>query len=270
MSRMKSCTTWRSISFVLFTLVLSACEESPNETTTKQDITAKDSSIKTETTVQNQREKFLYLTNKNAVSTFKKYFAANKERFFTISTKFGDITIQLYEDTPIHGGNFLYLVKEKSYYDSTLFYRVTPNFIVQGGDADNDNIQSRRFAIGDYHLPAEFSNKRRHFRGAVGMSRTYGDNPDKVSTAFDFYIVLGKKMAPVQLQAIERENRIQYTPAEVQRYRTQGGTPHLDHQHTVFGEVVSGLDVAEKISTVKADSREWPYQDVTMAVSILK
>lgn len=267
---MKSCTTWRLISLGLLLFLAAACSENVPSEKSKPNPALTEPLKPKENSVQKQREKFLYLTNKNAVATFKQYFKKNKERFFTIATPFGDIVIKIYDDTPIHSGNFLYLVKEKNYYDSTLFYRVSPKFIVQGGDADNDNIQSRRFAIGDYHLPAEFRKNRRHFRGAVGMSRTYGDNPNKVSTAFDFYIVLGKKMAPVQLQAIERDNHIQYSPADVKRYQTEGGTPHLDFQHTVFGEVVSGLEVAEKISEVKADSREWPYQDVKMSVSILK
>tara|TARA_R110001592_G_scaffold237306_8_gene496266 strand:- start:19432 stop:20235 length:804 start_codon:yes stop_codon:yes gene_type:complete len=266
---MNSCTTWKLTSIALFFIGFASCSDSSISKKDNKQVETPSKKIKKEISVQEQRSKFLYLTNDNAVSTFKKYLQDNSERRFKITTKFGDIVLKLYDDTPIHSGNFLYLVKEKSYYDSTLFYRVSPDFIVQGGDADNDNIQSRRFAIGDYHLPAEFNSRRRHFRGAVGMSRTYGDNPKKVSTAFDFYIVLGKKMAPVQLQAIERDNGIQYSKEDLIRYQTEGGTPHLDYQHTVFGEVISGLEVAEKISLLKADSREWPIEDVKMSVSIV-
>jgi cyclophilin family peptidyl-prolyl cis-trans isomerase len=263
--------TWRLTNLAVIIVLVIGCNDSKKNTKTGTDkLLEEKPAVKKEISLQKQREEFLYLTNKNAVSVFQKYIQNNKERRFKISTIFGDIVIKIYGDTPIHSGNFLYLVKEKKYYDSTLFYRVSPDFIIQGGDADNDNIQSRRFAIGDYHLPAEFSNKRRHFRGAVGMSRTYGNNPEKVSTAFDFYIVLGKKMAPVQLQAIERDNGIKYSKEDVIRYQTAGGTPHLDFQHTVFGEVVSGLEVAEKISQIKADSREWPYDDVAMAISIIQ
>jgi peptidyl-prolyl cis-trans isomerase B (cyclophilin B) len=255
-----------SIAFIF--IGFASCSDSSGIKKAKQ-VETPSKKIKKEISVQEQRSKFLYLTNDNAVSTVTNYFKNNKERRFTISTKFGDIIIRIYDDTPIHSGNFLYLVKEKGYYDSTLFYRVSPKFIIQGGDADNENIQSRRFAIGDYHLPAEFNTRRRHFRGAVGMSRTYGDNPNKVSTAFDFYIVLGKKMAPIQLKAVERDNGIKYSKEEMQWYHTEGGTPHLDYQHTVFGEVISGLEVAERISKIQADSREWPIEDVKMAISIL-
>lgn len=260
--------TWKSTKLSLVIALLYSCSSPPTAEIELEKDSLKKVSTK-EVTVQEQREKFLYLTNKNAVETFKKYISENSERRFKISTQFGDIVIRIYDDTPIHSGNFLYLIKEKNYYDSTFFYRIAPDFIVQGGDADNENIQSRRFAIGDYHLPAEFTEKHRHFRGAIGMSRTYGDNPKKVSTAFDFYIVLGKKIAPIQLQAIERDNGTKYTKAEAEKYLLTGGTPHLDDQHTVFGEVISGLHVAEKISKLEADSRDWPLKDVKMSISIL-
>lgn len=210
----------------------------------------------------------LYITDKNAVDVFTNYFEENKERNFIISTTYGRIGIKLFEDTPIHGGNFLYLVKEKNYFDSTLFYRISKDFIIQGGDADNDNIQTRRFAIGDYSLPSEFKANHRHLRGAVGMSRTYGDNPDKVSSSFDFYIVVGNDVGNLQLSAVERDNNISYSEEDTKQYKNVGGTPHLDFQHTVFGELTFGMDVVEKISKQEADSREWPIDDIKMAISV--
>lgn len=228
----------------------------------------KTTKVKVKTDKESLDKKLLYISNKNAVDVFTQYFEKNKERNFTITTKFGPIGIKLYEDTPIHGGNFLYLVKEKHYFDSTLFYRISKDFIIQGGDADNDNIQSRRFSIGDYFLPAEFTPNHRHFRGAVGMSRSYGDNPDKVSSSFDFYIVIGKKVGNLQLKAVERDNGIQYAENDLNTYKSTGGAPHLDYQHTVFGEVTFGMDVVEKISKQDADSREWPIDDLKMAVSV--
>lgn len=258
--------------FSLFAIIFIACNNSSNKNINPNSNPVEDSTVtnKKKTDKDNLDKKLLYITNQNAVSVFTKYFKKNTERTFKLSTNYGDIVFRIFEDTPIHSGNFLYLVKEKQYYDSTLFYRVSKDFIIQGGDADNDNIQSRRFAIGDYYLPSEFTSKHRHYRGAIGMSRNYGDNPDKVSTAYDFYIVLGKKMAPIQLQAIERDNGINYSKTEAEIYKTKGGAPHLDFQHTVFGEVISGMEVAEKISLLEADSREWPKENVKMSIKPLK
>lgn len=263
--------TKTSVLIILFSTLFFSCgnNNNPNQKESGEDASVpkkiEQKSLKSELDSSN-----IWLNQDNAIPFLKNYFHQNTERHFKITTKFGDITLKIYEDTPIHSGNFLYLVKEKNYYQNTLFYRVAPKFIIQGGDRDTDEIQSRRFLVGNYHLPAEFTENHRHFRGAVAMSRNYGDNPNKVSTSYDFYIVVGKKHAPVQLSAIERENNIKYSDQEKRMYQEVGGAPHLDFQHTVFGEVISGMEVVDKISKVEADKREWPYENIIMQVEILK
>jgi peptidyl-prolyl cis-trans isomerase A (cyclophilin A) len=210
-----------------------------------------------------------YLNNETAQGFLKDYFRKNTERSFEITTKFGDIGIRLYNNTPIHTGNFVYLVKEHNYYDSTLFYRVAPEFIIQGGNRDEDTYSIRRFTIGEYSLPAEFRKENIHKRGALAMSRNYGSgNPDKNSTSFDFYIVVGKKHSLLQLRSIERDNELTFNKEAITTYEKLGGAPHLDFQHTVFGEVSYGMEVVDEISKQETDSREWPLKNVAMSVKI--
>ena len=214
---------------------------------------------------------YVWLNDENAVPFLKQYGKENPERKFKITTPFGEIVIKLSNKAPIHTANFLYLVKEKQYFDNTFFYRVAPKFIVQGGNADNDFIQSKRFAIGDYSLPAEFTTTLYHKRGAVAQTRVYGpNNPEKRSTPFDFYIVVGKKHKLIQLSAIATEQGLTFTEAQKKVYQEQGGAPHLDFEHTVFGEVLSGMEVADKISVQEADSREWPKKNIPMTIEIIE
>ena len=265
--------TWKSTinTILVGVFLLAACGNDPQPSIpAKQAQPKQKAATEVEKSLKSkaQQSTRVWLSDQNSTPFLTDYFAENPERNFIISTEFGEIEIAISEKTPVHSGNFLYLVKEKQYYNQTQFYRVTPDFLIQGGDADNDMIQSRRFAIGEYSLPAEFGNDLYHKRGAVGMSRNYGDNPDKRSTAFDFYIIIGKKHQEIQLQAIERDNDIQFTAEQREVYKTVGGAPHLDHQHTVFGHIVRGMDVVEKISAQPTDSRDWPKRNIPMKITI--
>ncbi|TXC82121.1 peptidylprolyl isomerase [Luteibaculum oceani] len=215
-----------------------------------------------------EEKKAFFLNNENAPKFLGEYFKKNPERDFVISTKYGEIEIRLSDKTPIHTGNFLYLVKEKQYYDSTLFYRVAEDFIIQGGDADNYLISGRKYSIGEYALPQEISPDLYHKPGAVAMCRHYDNKNDGLSVSYDFYIVIGKKVSELALQRLERENNITFTSQQRKLYKTTGGTPHLDGKHTVFGHVTSGMDVVEKISKLPTDSQDWPDENVFMKVKI--
>lgn len=179
----------------------------------------------------------------------------------------GDIVIRLFEDTPLHRANFLYLTK-KGYWDNTWFYRVSKGHVIQAGNTDEQATVDKRIAIGDYTLPAEIG-EHYHFTGAVAMVRSYHNNPQKRSDPYEFYITLGKKYSAAELQAMEQQQSIETNAQQRKLYTTRGGAPHLDNDHTVFGEVVEGMEVVRAISKVKVDSGEWPLDNIPIQVKAI-
>ena len=189
-----------------------------------------------------------------------------------LETTEGNIRIMLYNDTPLHRDNFLKLVGEQ-FYDSLLFHRVIKNFMIQTGDPKSKNAEpGETLGGGDlgYTLPAEINAAAHyHSRGAVAMARE-GDakNPERRSSACQFYIVYGKTYSTKELEAIQ-EKLLEATNGKTSissemfwTYRKTGGSPHLDGQYTVFGEVIEGLDVVEKIQKVFTDDYNRPVDDV--------
>ncbi|MEJ8801382.1 peptidylprolyl isomerase [Pontibacter sp. H249] len=203
------------------------------------------------------------LTSENVVDALTVYGQQNQDSIAVISTRHGDIKVKLYEDTPLHRANFVRLAKA-GFYDQGEFYRVVKGFAIQGGDSDN-----RTMKFGKYRLPQEFNTKYIHKRGALAMAR-YGDerNPDKESSSHNFYIVLGEKRNADELAAYEQQHNTKYTPEQVETYRTIGGEPGLDTEYTVFGEVIEGMDVAEKIAEEPVDAQNWPRQVVKHTVKV--
>jgi cyclophilin family peptidyl-prolyl cis-trans isomerase len=190
-----------------------------------------------------------------------------------ISTPFGDMTVLLYDKTPQHRDNFLKLAGE-GYYNGTLFHRVIKGFMIQGGDPD-----SRGAAPGqplgkggpDYTLPAEFHPELIHKKGALAAARRGGpQNPEKRSSGSQFYIVQGKKYSGTELNRIASRSGAFYTGDQIQTYQEIGGTPSLDNDYTVFGEVIDGIEVIDKIAAVKTAPGDRPVEDVPMQVKILK
>lgn len=178
-----------------------------------------------------------------------------------IRTRLGTIRVKLYDDTPIHRANFA-LMARKGVFDESLFNRVVKNFAVEGGRSLARTIKVQR-----YRLPPEFRPQHFHQKGALAMAR-YSDeqNPKKLSSNVDFYFVVGEKLPPAKAQAIAGRT---LTPAQLKVYETIGGTPSLDGQYTVFGEVTEGLDVVERMTNEPADKYEWPLKDIGMKVEIL-
>ncbi|WP_052732367.1 peptidylprolyl isomerase [Hymenobacter terrenus] len=180
-----------------------------------------------------------------------------------VKTRLGNIRVKLYDDTPIHKANFLLLAR-KGVFDETMFNRVVKDFAVQGGQTYN----ARTIRLKRYRLPPEIRPAHFHRKGALGMAR-YDDeqNPGRLSSNTDFYFVVGEKLAPNQSQAMAGRK---LTPAQVRAYATVGGVPSLDGQYTVFGEVIEGQDVVDKIANEPVESDKWPVKDITIKVEVVK
>lgn len=180
------------------------------------------------------------LNSKNTEAFLTAYGKKNKETKVLIKTDFGEIKILLYEDVPVHRANFIFLTKI-AYFNSTVFYRVAKNFVIQGGNSDRMYTQKQRNKYGNYLMQPEFKSNRKHKYGALAAARQWKNNPNKLSSPFEFYIVHKKN-----------------------------GAHHLNGEHTVFGEVISGYDTMDKISEVNVDIDEWPMDDVHMTVEIIE
>ncbi len=190
--------------------------------------------------------------------------------YVLISTSFGDIKIRLYDETPLHRDNFIKLVKEGTI-DSTLFHRIIPEFMIQGGDPDSKHAAAGQpLGMGDvgYRIPAELNKNLIHKRGVLAAARD--GNPAKASSGCQFYITQGKKYTRAELQMLASRTGNNWTEDQIKTYEEIGGTPMLDMSYTVFGEVVSGMDVVDKIITQPRDGRDRPTKDIRMKVSLVQ
>ncbi|MGY3214334.1 peptidylprolyl isomerase [Mucilaginibacter sp. HD30] len=202
-------------------------------------------------------------------------FAKRPNYYVRIKTAYGDCIIRLYNETPLHRDNFIKLTK-KGHYNGTLFHRVIQNFMIQGGDPDSRDTAKNKAGMelgnGDvgYTVPAEFRDSLFHKRGVLAAAR---DNiPSKASSGCQFYIVEGKRFTDEDLdKLIQTRLKGRQIPASQRAiYKSVGGSPHLDQNYTVYGEVVSGIDMVDLIAAVKKDKNDRPLNDVAMMVSMLK
>lgn len=186
------------------------------------------------------------------------------EPIVLIKTDLGDIKVKLYNETPIHRDNFLKLASEGKY-DGSIFHRVIPQFMIQGGGT-NGGTQD----IGE-PLKAEILQKYIHKRGALAAARL-GDNvnPERKSSGSQFYIVQGRKYSAQDLQMMAQRTGFAYTQEQIDEYVKNGGAPHLDGAYTVFGEVLEGMDVVDKIAAVERNAADKPLQDIKMTMKVLK
>ena len=169
----------------------------------------------------------------------EKYAQENQETNVQIETEFGNIIVQLFEEPIYHRANFIRLTK-LGYFDTCVFHRVDPNFVVQAGNSDRVLTRDYRTAIGRYLIPSEYTNKYKHNYGAFAAAKYKKQNVSNASSPFEFYIVTKKD-----------------------------GAHHLDGEHTVFGKVIEGMDVAEKISKVKTDNSEWPISNIDIKIKLI-
>lgn len=197
-------------------------------------------SITKESIPEKKQQNFL-LNDSNVMEFFLDYDKKHKENTVRITTDFGTIDIKLFEETKFHRSNFIYLTK-KGYFDNTQFYRVVQNFVIQGGNSDDRETYIKRRKIGKYLLPNDYDKGFKHHRGVVSMPSKNVDNPYKKASPYEFFIVQQK-----------------------------GGAHHLDGDYTIFGTVIRGMEVVDKIAAVPTDATDWPLQNVYIkSIEILK
>lgn len=187
-----------------------------------------------------------------------------------IETPYGKMTAILYDQTPLHRDNFLKLVGQ-SYYDSLLFHRVIHSFMVQGGDPGS-KVPGTQLGSGGpgYTIPAEFNPALAHVKGTLAAARlSDAVNPDKRSSGSQFYIVQGRPVDPHSLTRIESSKGFNYPKEVIEKYERLGGTPFLDMDYTVFGEIISGLDVLDKIASAPTDPHDRPKEDIWMKIKVV-
>ena len=190
--------------------------------------------------------------------------SVQKQTKVLIETEYGNMTAILYNETPQHRDNFVKLIKQ-GWYNGSIFHRVIKNCMIQGAGKESQ--------INDpgYTIPAEFVSKYFHKKGALAAARRADQiNPSKASSGSQFYIVQGQVLQDQQLNMIEQQSNKKISPERRAVYKTIGGTPHLDDQYTVFGEVISGLDVIDKIAAVQTAPGDRPVKDVKMKITVIK
>ncbi len=197
---------------------------------------------------------------------------SGKDRIVMITTDFGNIKVKLYKETPKHSENFIKLASQ-GFYNGTLFHRVIQQFMIQGGDPTSKGA-APGVALGSgggemARIPAEFNTNLIHKKGALAAARD--GNPEKASSACQFYIVQGKVYNDAELNGMESRHgaAFKYTAEQRKIYTTVGGVPFLDTDYTVFGEVIEGLDVLDKIAAVKTAPGDRPVSDVKMTMKVI-
>lgn len=208
--------------------------------------------------------KTLFITAFILTMTATSALAQVKGTKVLIHTDYGDIKLVLYNDTPQHRDNFIKLAKD-GFYNGSIFHRVINGFMIQGGGAPQGKAEV------DYRIPAEIRPNHIHKKGALAAARM-GDNvnPAKESSGSQFYIVQGTVIPAATLVQYSQQTGIKFTPEQIKAYSTVGGSPHLDGGYTVFGEVIEGLNVVDKIAAVATGPGDKPLTDVKMTVKVLK
>ena len=194
------------------------------------------------------------------------------ERLIKIETSMGDMVVKLYNETPLHRDNMIKLIEE-NFFDKQLFHRVIKDFMVQGGDPQSTGA-AKGVRLGNggpgYTIPAEFNPELFHKKGALSAARQ-GDavNPQKESSGSQFYLVVGRVLTQDQVNSFAQSGA-PFTEESIEAYTTMGGTPHLDGSYTVFGEIVVGLEILDRIAVTQTDAYDRPIEDVIYSISLVE
>lgn len=220
---------------------------------------------------------FLFAFSPLIAQKAEKPLSPKKDYVVTIVTSFGEMKVILFDQTPLHKANFVKLATE-GFYDSTAFHRIIPQFMIQGGDPySKDPAKMNQAGTGGpgYTLPAEIVEGMYHVRGMLAAARL-GDqaNPERKSSGSQFYIVQGKSFTDAELDQAERRisqalgKEMKISEAARTAYKTQGGSPWLDGQYTVFGQVIAGHDIIDKVGGVKTLPGDRPVTPVRIAMKV--
>ncbi|MBK78441.1 MAG: peptidylprolyl isomerase [Flavobacteriaceae bacterium] len=231
----------KNIAFIII-IILFGCNYN-NSTPKKNKIIKKNKTVKNISNLKNEaikKSENFFLNEKNAIPFFYEYEKENKENKIKIITSYGDIEIELFKNTPYHRANFIYLIKKK-YFNNTTFHRVVKDFIIQGGNSDSYEISKKRTMIGKYLLPPDTKKGYSHNRGILSMPSSEIDNPHKLASPYEFFIVVQKP-----------------------------GAYHLDGDYTAFGKVIKGMDVVDRINKEETDKRESPIHNIYMKMEIIQ
>lgn len=196
--------------------------------------------VKAEEEQQKKRPEGPLLVQEELIPFLTRYGKENPEDKVRIETRFGNIDVQLYKDTPLHRANFIFLVKQ-DYFDNTFFHRVAEDFVIQAGNSDTPETNKKRHYIGDYLIPSEFEAGHRHVRGAFSAAKYAEQNVSKASSPYEFFIV-----------------------------QSERGAHHIDNDHTVFGRVIDGMEVVDSIAKVPVDGSEWPLKNIYIDAKIIE
>ena len=219
--------------FLAFVLILlNGCNSKNSKIESTSQKNEVEVSPEVKTSAEKSIKKEFKLTDDNVIEFLFDYEKSNKENLVRIYTPFGEIDILLYNNTPYHRSNFIYLTKKK-YFEGTQFYRVINDFVIQAGNSDNIKVSKKRRDIGKYLLPNDFNKGHTHKRGMVSMPSSSVDNPYKMASPFEFFIVQKKD-----------------------------GAHHLNGNYTIFGEVIDGMETVDIIANLPTDNRDWPLNNV--------
>ncbi|WP_300023403.1 peptidylprolyl isomerase [uncultured Maribacter sp.] len=223
------------ISLFVATVTFASCKDTPKKadsTTSNATPTIDSTKITEKGGIKDAQEEAFELTEDNAIDFFYNYEKTLKSNKVKITTSLGSFTIELYENVPYHRANFIYLT-ENGYFDYTQFHRVVKNFIIQGGNSDDERTGKKRNDLGRYLLPPDTRKGHKHHRGTVSMPSSEMDNPHMLASPFEFFIVV-----------------------------TDPGSYHLDDEYTPFGRVIEGMDIVDKINNVPVEKGDWPLQNI--------
>ncbi|CEN36918.1 peptidylprolyl isomerase [Capnocytophaga cynodegmi] len=225
--------------FIFF--LTTSCGETSSKSEKKENTIQSTGTQKRISEKEEKNEKPIETLNTQSVIPFLfDYEKENKERYVRIITDYGNIDIELFNETPYHRANFIFLTKQ-NYFDGSVFHRIVKDFIIQGGNSDGWDIRKKRQKIGYYLLPPDTKKGFKHHRGIVSMPSSDIDNPHQFASPYEFFIVV---QSP--------------------------GAYHLDGNYTAFGKVIAGMEVVDKINQVETDEKsEWPKRDVKMKVVLL-